>query len=150
MATYKRGSGNYKSSFMRVKIKTVGQGRTSTVTLQDDDELKFTIKKDHRYFGFARLLVKAHADADFKLTFKATVGGAAYQTYSYESSAVVAPIAFGSSKTYTTDDTVQTVSVQFWVKPTADADLILQWAQVTSDANSTNVQEGSMLVIFEA
>ncbi len=150
MATYKRGSGNYKSSFINVIIKTVDEGRTTSPTLANDSELKYSIRAGKSYFGTVHLMVKAHATPDFKFTFRAMTGGATYQLHSSDSSVPVATTAFGSSRAFTCDDTIQSILGHFWVRPTASEVLNFQWAQTNSDANSTNVLAGSTMTVYEA
>ncbi len=151
MATYKRGSGNYKSSFLQMVIKTTNQQHNSQATLQDDTELKIDVRPNKKYGGFLLLYYKAHATPDIKIAFK-SITGTSVAGYIVGSPIIpLTKVSFGTSATWETDDTNQIIIIYYnLVTGSSAGTLQFQHSQDTSDANDTKVYAGSYLVMFEA
>ncbi len=151
MATYKRGSGNYKSSFLNIITKKTSVTTTSDDSVNDDTELFLVLKPNKHYCGQVMLQFNSHADADIKFTFKA-ISGTSYARYATGAPAApLGDVPFGTENTENTLATNQNIVIFFWVLTgSAGGTLMFQWAQATSDVNDTIVQEGSTLVVYEA
>ncbi len=148
MATYKRGSGNYKSSFMTIITKIATETINSTTTIQDDDELKKVLKANTRYTGLLLLLIDASSVPDLDITFK-VISGTVYARFGYVSGLQPAT-AFGVESGLQTSGADQFVSVLFAVKTgSGGGTLQFQWAQNVSDAAGTAIKEGSMMILYE-
>ncbi len=150
MATYKRGSGNYKSSFINVIITKVDSTRTSTTTVADHAELVFTLRPLKRYYGYLYIRFKSNAVPDMKVTFKAITASERAIYIFGESVTPLSEIAFGIDTMITTDDNVQNQKINFFIETGATVSpLQFQWAQNTSSGDQSVIYESSTMVIFE-
>ncbi len=151
MATYKRGSGNYKSSFIQIKMRSATQGVTSSSTVVNDNTLFVKAKANKNYSGYVLVRVQSHPTPDFKYTF-AAITGALTEIYVADISGVPsAQIIFGTETSITTDDTTQDIIVFFVVSMgSTDGNIQFQWAQNTADGDESKVYKGSTMVVFEA
>ncbi len=150
MATYKRGSGNYKSSYFKTAVKTADVTLTNDSTVNDDDELKVSLKANTRYSGWVQLAFKAHGTPDLKVTFKA-ISGSVYAFYMIGSLATaVTRTNFGTELTINCDNSFQFIIIPFnFLTGSSLQQVVFQWAQATSDANNTIVYQGSTMFVYE-
>ncbi len=150
MATYKRGSGNYKSSFINVITKEADQQVTSSETMVDDNKLFFKLGNTRRYSGILFLRLDAEAAPDMDFTFKAITGTSYAEFEIGTATTAQTPAAFGVEHTLTTSGAIQTLYITFQLRTgSAGGTLQFQFAQGTSDAATTKVKQGSMLMVIE-
>ncbi len=151
MATYKRGSGNYKSSYLQMIVKSADETVTSSETMQDDDELRLVLRPNKRYTGFIQLRLISPTAADFDYTFK-VISGTVYASHiAGMGSAYLDEVAFGTEYSVTaTSGNIQLSTIAFYVRVgSGGGTLQFQWAQGTSNGGNTIVKQGSSLVVFE-
>ncbi len=149
MATYKRGSGNYKSSFLQIVIKKANETVNNSETLIDDAELKIPLKANKSYAGFLMLRFTSPAAADLDFTFKDMTG--ATNDSVNGSVTLLDDVGHGTEIQINSTNVNQTVMLSFHcTMGSTAADLQFQWAQATATVGNTLVLAGSMLVVFEA
>jgi len=150
MATYKRGSGNYKSSFINVITKKTTTTIDTDDSLNNDTDLKFALRAQTYYHGYLHLRFNSVAAADIDVTFTDITGATADEFHLTSNAVAQNPIAFGTELNIPTDGAVENVIIHFTVKTgSIAADLQFQWAQGTSNGGNTIVYVGSSLVVFE-
>ncbi len=150
MGNYRPGGGNYKSSVVSTIVKKADETVTSSVTVQDDNELKLDVKANKSYFGYLMLFINSHATPGFKMTFKAITGASLLRYGKGQATTFQPYVIFATNKTGTTDETEQYIMIPFTFKMGSTPGVLqFQWAQATSDANDTIVRTGSSMVLFE-
>jgi hypothetical protein len=142
-ATGFSGPGVSKTFIRKSSAETV----TSSTTLQDDDELLFAIAANETWHTDLYLAVTSAGAADFKYAFTAPAGLTSITYGHMDNSLSVAT----STATGLSISTASSVSNGMYIKCLvvngANAGTVtFQWAQNTSDATTTRVQDGSFLV----
>ncbi len=149
MGSYKRGSGNYKSSYINVFTKPIDTSITSDNSVNDDPHLKMVLKPSTRYSGYMNLAINSGSTPDWHQTFKLISGsvGAYFGTVGV---AMFDVKTFGTNLPIATTGNVQLHFLVFFVETgTAGGTLQFQWAQQNSDAGTTTLKKGSMMIVFE-
>ncbi len=130
--------------------KKSDQTITSQITLEDDSELKSTLKPNTRHFVsfYGRLISPNTADMD--LTFKA-IPGTIYAEFNESIGVTIRDVTnFGTEETFSMTGNIKGCSISAWIETgPAGGTLQLQFAQTTSDAGNTSILKDSMLVIYE-
>ena len=147
------GSGG--STFAKV-VKPTDETVTNSITLQDDDDLKFTPSVSKTYFVMLFLIIKTDGSPDFKMAWSvptgATVDGSPASSVLFRDNTEV---DFNTDKTASVAITVANTNDKgagflFRIKMSTTAgDCIVQWAQNVSSAIETKVLEGSLLLVWE-
>ncbi len=154
MGNYKRGSGNYKSSYLVTKVKQVDEGVNNSTTLQDDDELFLPLKANKVYVGELVMLENCPVQADIKTAFSIPTGatgeqaltGGLYRWSSAQGSQnITTTIAYGTVGNPSWNSTPLRV-----VMGGTAGNLQLRWCQNTlwSPADS-QVLKGSYIMLIE-
>lgn len=153
--------GRYDTSFKSLQIvrKTVTETVTSSTTLQNDDVLSFAIAASETIYIELDLLVFGVAAGDIKLDVTAPSGcvpsvtyigpqigttDVANTTFSLRSVAAGTAVAMGC-------DGISQELIQIKilaVNSTTAGNIVLQWAQNTSNATATEVRAGSFAKIW--
>ncbi len=150
MATYKRGSGNYKSSFLTIHNVVSNELVNNTETLANSIYLKQSLKINKFYTGIVLFRVLSPAAADLDITFE-DITGATGDSFSIGGTIINSPSNFGSQLTVSTDASTQTFMIRFWIKTgSTAADLQLQFAQNTATVGDTKILAGTMMMVFES
>ncbi len=150
MVNYKRGSGNYKSSYINFIIKETDQIVSNSTTLIDDSDLKFTLRASKRYYGFLTVRHISTSVADLKITFK-VISGTGYAFYSPVGTNVLSENAFGVESNPAGAGANKIALYYFWLKTgTGGGVLQVSWAQQAAEVSNTKVLEGSSLEVHEA
>ncbi len=148
MATYKRGSGNYKSSFINVITQKAPHTINSETTMQDT-ELVFPLRASTRYSGLLILRFSSGVTPKIDFTFTA-ISGTTLAEFGQQTSAPQNPTAFGTDKGFNTDAATEIIILAFFVTTgTGGGTLQFQFAQNVSDAGATVFKQGSQMVVFE-
>ncbi len=151
MVNYKRGSGNYKSSYLQIVIKKASTDVTTETTVQDDSELFLSLKANRYYAGFIYFFLLSPATADIKYTFKAITGTVKAEYTKGFHTSPQGTLNFGTNGTNSTDGGSELKVLPFNVQMGATAGILqFQWAQNISDAGQTFCLKGSMIVCYEA
>ncbi len=143
------GGGGGGQTFARI-VKTADQTVTSSTVLVDDDELLFTpaINKEYGFVLF--LLYDADTTPDMKSAFTLPSGASGLKGTNNDTGAnntedvTTATVSSG----FTGQIRTSVTTGQFTMGGTA-GNIILQWAQNTSDAAGTIMKTGSYFVIWE-
>ena len=147
------GGGGAGLTVARV-VKKTDETITSDTTLQDDDELKFTPEINKQYFGMIITWIDAVDNGGMKHAFSIPTGatiewmasGALWRAYSQLQNEADGTIAIGTSNV----PGKKNAATYFKLKMGSTAgDVIYQWAQNTSNATSTTIEAGSLLLIWE-
>ncbi len=152
MATYKRGSGNYKSSFLQLRIKSVDQVKNSDVTYADDSELVIPVRANKNYFFIVWLIHNSGTDPDFKYKIVDPSGATIHinqNALTHQTASITVTGNPAVALTSTGADLVTGVMGHCIVGSTP-GNISVQWAQQTSDAGATTLLAGSTLLVFEA
>ncbi len=150
VANYKpNSSGN---TFARV-VKKVTEGVTSSTTMQDDDELFVTLAVSKTYCWEATLFCRSiSATGELKYAFTLPTGAIGDMSDDI----------IRSDSIFTTEDIVTVVPLVLptnimrvlhlkgrVIMSTTNGKLQLQWAQNASDANASQIEQGSSLIVWE-
>lgn len=146
--SYAKGSGNYKSSYIRAIIATADQTETAETTMQDHTVLKITLKPNTTYSGHLLLRIISPAAADINYTIKA-ITGTSFASFAAETASPNTSVAFGTEGAIATSGSEQSTLVYFYVATTTGGILQFQFAQETSNGGNTIIKAGSTLVIYE-
>ncbi len=150
MATYKRGSGNYKSSFINVIMKTADQLVNNSETLVNDLHLKFPLKANKRYAGYIMLRLDSPTAADMDITFNDISGAVNDDFVDGIGNNAENGTAFGTERVIATDAAAEVHMIYFWITTASTAgDLQFKFAQTVATVANTFVRSGSMMVVFE-
>lgn len=139
-----------------VVTKASDESVTSSTTLQDDNELQYTVVAGASYYFSLELAHNGASTGDFKWAFALSTGsftrGWRKVIGYYNTTTVTAAEGLVNDMTTAvtagasaTENLVQNIS-GFFI-PSANATLKLQWAQNTSDGTATIVKAGSRLLI---
>ncbi len=151
MVNYKRGSGNYKSSYLQIVIKKSNEDVTTETTLQDDSELSLPLKANKHYGGVIYFYMLSPASADIKYSIKAITGTINALYSKGFKNTPVSTIAFGTAANNSTDGNTQFQAFPFTIHMGTSAGILqFQWCQNISDAGQTFCLKGSMIVCNEA
>ncbi len=153
MVTYKRGSGNYKSSYMQVIVKASNQTENSNETMVDDSHLKLVLRPSVRYTGYVVIQLQSGTTPDMDVTMK-DITGATEDFFYVEGvglGGLMDEISFGTEHSFVTDGSKELAVLHFsLLVGAAGGTLQFQFAQGTSDAGNTTVYKGSYLVVFNS
>jgi len=135
-------------------IKLVDETRVSTTVFADDAELKFNAKANKTYLIELTIFFKGVAAADWKFQMSIPGGGALAR----RNIAIADPSVFTATGVATTssgainsDDTIQQMKTFIRLINLAVADeVVLQWAQASSNAGDSSVLQGSTLKFWES
>ena len=136
-------------------IKTARQTVTSSTTFVADNHLTATLKADKTYFFEMELFVSAPASGGFKYSLNTTSfsSGKGFSVNSVLSSQIVGGagnITQNSSNAFTITSVGTSVRIAGRIAVGAsDTNLLLQWAQNTSNATGTFVEELSYMKFTE-
>ncbi len=148
MATYKRGSGNYKSSYLTI-ISAVSGTTVNNSEALVNTELVHPLKANKIYFGYVQLRVISPAAADMDYTF-VDITGAVNDVFGLIHNTVETPSFFGTQRSLQTDGANQIIMIQFFVRMGSTvANLQFQMAQKTATVGDTKILSDSHMVIFE-
>jgi len=151
MVNYKRGSGNYKSSYLQIVIKKTATDVTTETTLQDDSELFLPLRANKFYGGFIYFYLLSPVAAGIKFSVKAITGTLKAEFSKGFHTNPQSVLNFGTNATNSTDAGSEMKVVPFNVQMgTSAGTLQFQWCQDTSDAGQTFCLNGSMIVCYEA
>jgi len=149
MATYKRGSGNYKSSFLQIKIAQGDQQVTSSTTLVNASILFMPLKVSRTYAFEFRLFVNSGTTPLLKVAVTAPSGATVLMSigaWKYAPGST----GTGSVQNMATDGNNQfAVITGRCIMSTTLGNLQLQYAQQVSDAGATKILAGSSLKVYE-
>ncbi len=152
MATYKRGSGNYKSSYLNIHVKTADQIVNNSETIVDCTDLVHTLKANTRYSGMILLRLFSATGPDYVHTFK-VISGTVYAEFI--SSGLLAPLGnptnFATERNEVTDGAAEVMVIYFWLETgsSGGGTIQYQFAQDTATASNTTVKVGSTMVVYE-
>jgi len=133
-------------------IKTADEQVVSSTTLQDDDALKFTPSVSKTYHIYALLFINSGSTPDFKYDLSIPSGADSLRVNgSGTPASAIGTIQWHANpKNITTAGNNQYVWTQGRVvMGTTAGDIIIQWAQQTSDTGLTKVLLGSFLLAWE-
>ena len=118
----------------------------NSATLQNDDELSFSIAANEKWMGYIGIqMTQANAAADFKATLTAPVGAVIWIGIAGEDQST----STGPGVPMTTTGSEQSQSMHFSVSNGVNAGTLqFQWSQRTATAADTTVKAGSFLVAF--
>ena len=130
-------------------VKAADETINNSITMQDDDELKATLKIDQIYMFRLVLFYISNSTADFKLEFTAPAG--ATGGYVDEAGKVNDMLAFGTD-IFSSVGSGEALSIYYGrvVMGATAGDLQLRWAQNTATVVDTKVLAGSTLEIHKA
>lgn len=143
------GGGSSKT-FAKV-VKTSDETVNSSVTLQDDDVLKFTPTINKTYSVMIMLWVNSTAVADFKYALSIPTGATSNRLNGvYDSRTAIGQEDWTSADTWNFGgaDGGQIVYGKLIMGTTA-GDLTVQWAQNFLEVSDTKVLKGSMILAWE-
>ncbi len=153
MATYKRGSGNYKSSFLQIFIKKTGQDVNNSETLVNCTELAASLKANKVYTGMLQLRISSPTAADLDITF-ADISGATGDVFVIGGGSQNSPsttTSMGAELGVTTSAGNEVILVYFWITVgSTPGTLQLQFAQTVATVGNTTIQAGSSMMVVEA
>ena len=155
-AAARRGTTSLIVHPWRTIFKPATTTRSSTITVADDPHLRTNLKANKTYVVRGRLIISSGATADFKWGIKAPANLVAYGTSSYiasDAATTVVPLLAGGLPTNRTVlmSGSNFAILQFEVLiliTSADGELAVQWAQNTSNAESTMVACGSYIEVM--
>jgi len=127
--------------------KTADESVTSSITLQDDDELKFSADANSVYWVRVKgIAFSASQTPDFKNTWSVPSGATGVHIFRLLSGQDL--VTLGTSVMTALTDTID----GDFIEPTAiitigstAGEVTLSWAQNTSDATATTVKKGTIL-----
>ena len=141
-------------------IKTANESVTSSITFQDDDELKMAVDASSRYAFRFSLLTRSATTPDMKFQVTGPTGATCIYMLQDTENAISYGSTGGTSNRATacsssiiyvvvaaTDETVEIVG-SVTTSVTA-GNLTLQWAQNTSNATAATVYAGSYLTMYK-
>jgi len=139
----------YVDSKILTAIKTSTQTITNIDTLFDDSELFVPTLRMQNYGFYFLGLIKSHATPDFKCDFNVPVGSSASRLIGSGGTVAVSTIGIANDLVVTTDDTNQAIIITGSLR-NGNEDGIFQfrWAQNVSDGNSTQLLDGSALLVW--
>lgn len=138
-------------------VKSADETVSSSITLQDDDELLLPLLANTDYLFESFLYVLGGRDGDFKLAFTVPAAASLLWQAFHINVTTVAALALQTASAasvaidFGTNDLVQTFHIKGSVRNGANAgNLTLQWAQAVSNATGITVKAGSWLKISTA
>jgi len=137
-----------------IVVKSVDETINSSTVLQNDDELTVALDANSSYFAAIFLGFNSDATPDFKYSFTIPTGALPQKKVNgtWDSSTSASLGNFTATKSVTvanTNSRVMMIEGFVIVQGTAGS-LTLQWAQDTSDAANTTVEEGSTIRVWKA
>jgi len=139
-------------TFSRV-VKLVDESRPNDSTLSDDSELSIAVEANATYFGIVMLQVATDITADFKYNFNIPAGASGRRNSSpaWQAHALGITVAVDAGGTNVAGSIgTDTLIVYFNVRVVGAGVVALEWAQQTSNAFSTTVQQGSFMVMWKS
>ncbi len=151
MGNYKRGPGNYKSSYLQTVVKKVDQSITNETTHQPDTELKLPLRANTSYGWELVFMVDAASVADIKMNITGPPNYAGEKTsITYNSSFPQATTSLVTNEQGSTTGLVQIWMFYGRIITDLAGDIQVNWAQVTSSASATKVLQGSWLQVMQS
>jgi len=144
------GGGGSGNTFARVVKKAIQTIQSST-TLQDDDELLFTPTINKIYSGLFLIRMTSGTVPDFKYAMTVPTGAVGSRGGGTMSSSIdVSGNDVTNSQTVAMASGLRALAIPFELQMSSTAgNLVLQWAQSTSDASDTSVNIGASLLVWE-
>lgn len=133
--------------------KTADETINSSTTLQDDDELTVAVEANKRYRVLCMIRLTSDPAPDFKYAFTVPTDAICVAI-----SGIGSSTGLSNENDLTASQTITTVNTNtryllivgtLLVRGNAGS-ITLQWAQNTSDAANTTVNEGSWLAVIES
>ncbi len=145
---YKRGPGNYKSSWLRTVVKQEDESVGDT-TLQDDDELFFKASINTIYNVVIMLFLAWDAAPDFKYALSMPSGATGERNNATWASTAVNTAIDATTVTNLASSTgTRVLQIDYRVIiGSTSGQVSFQWAQRFADAISAKVLKGSMLTV---
>jgi len=133
-------------------VKSADESVTSSTTIQDDDELKFSVLNgESKSFVFSLVVSEAGANPNIKISLAALsglTGTIEYQWYKIGTNSTGGASDFTTTSASISLDTMKSLTLVIGsLTATADGDLVLKWAQGSSDADATTIHKHSTLVV---
>ncbi len=148
---YKRGSGNYKSSFLQAVVKQTDQLVNNSETFVNDLELFVPLRINKSYHFELTLLYSPKVTSDFKYTFTIPSGASGLLCNEFPhpqddqtTSDITNTFAIACATHSTITQVVGTVSVG-----STEGNFQFQFAQNNATTEDTTVLKGSMLMVYE-
>ncbi len=150
MGNYKRGSGNYKSSYLRTVVKTTDQIVNNSTVVISDTQLKMSYKANKAYHIFLNMhfLGDATADLDHRFTHGSAIQaerGVIASTA--QSTTLMSTERKDNAGGLTTERNAIYIGV--FESDNENGILQLQWAQNVAVASDTTMKAGSYLMMAE-
>jgi len=137
-------------------VKEADETVNNSVTLQDDDDLTFTMTADKIYAFTMALLVTGNSSADFKLNIDVASSGAAdyMLTYANTGGTFTGEMKWEGEVTSVFTDgswhrTVSAIATGMLICDGTNRLVKLQWAQASAHASDTKLLKGSWFAYEE-
>lgn len=137
-------------------VKEADETVNNSVTLQDDDDLTFTMTADKIYAFTMALLVTGNAAADFKLNIDVASSGTAdyLLTYANTGGSFTGEMKWEGENTsvftaVSWHRTVSAIATGMLICDGTNRLVKLQWAQASAHASNTQLLKGSWLAYEE-
>jgi len=144
------GGGGTGQTFAKV-VKSIDETLNSDDTLQDDDELVFAANANKTYYVMCHVWLNSGTTPDFKFTWVLPAGASGVKqnaNWNGVQDSQTTDVEATNNVTMAVGTRIISMSFKIIVGGTA-GDIQLQWAQQTSDAGDTTVQQGSCLLAWE-
>ncbi len=150
MGNYKRGSGNYKSSYLTTTVKTSNQTVNNDTTFQSDTQMVHALKPNRTYSMFFPLMFSSNATADIKVKWLIPTGASGKMGRSQSSPQVLNSITSSTILGGTNGNTNRCcVLYGFIIMGSTAGNMQFEWAQGTADVSDTIVLQGTQLILTE-
>ena len=132
-------------------VKKVDEIVNNSATLQDDDELKVTLRASKVYSGVATIFLVSNATADFKYDFSVPTGSTGLRNDGPLSASSPATASSITGLTVlTTPSGNLVIAIHFTIATSTTAgDITFRWSQDIATAIDTKVLKGSSLLMWE-
>lgn len=135
-------------------VKAVSENLSSNAALQDDDELRLSMVANRLYAVTASFIQNSNSTADFKFSFVETSSGGVdgyFDVVAIPSGGTALTIQSGTFGTVFTGEGAsanRAMLVTGWISVGANSgDVLVQWAQNTSNASTTSMIADSYLTL---
>lgn len=137
------------------KVKTADESVASSIALQNDDHLFFTVGLGETWVWECELMVNGVTAADIAVAFTTPTGTLNWNAHGLDDAAAGSIASLksdgsgtsGGAVTFGVNNTRQSlISIRGYLAATAAGTVQLQWAQVVADATATQVRIGSHLL----
>ncbi len=151
IGNYKRGPGNYKSSYLTTIIKKTDEIVNNSTTFQYDEYLQFKTRLNTTYNVTLKFIFQSSTTADLKYRLEIPFGGVADRIQGEWQHGPQNTSAWTTSQFIPGQGDKRIISVHGIITTAStEGSIKMEWAQNTLHASDTTIYAGSLMTVVEA